>query len=791
MFLMLIAAAAIYVVLGDHREALVLAASVVGVIGITFHQERKSERALEALREMSSPRALVLRDGEWRRIAGREVVVGDVFQVREGDRVPADGVLLESTGVAIDESLLTGESVPVRKRAAESNDGPARPGGDDLPAVFSGTLVTRGLGIARAQGTGLQTELGRIGKALHGVVEEPSRIQAETRRAVLVFAGIGIALCLLVTVSYGLTRHDWLQGLLAGVTLAMANLPEEFPVVLTVFLALGAWRISRKRVLTRRPAAIETLGSATVLGVDKTGTLTENRMALTELWTLDSDGEALHEASALPAILHYGMLATEPLAFDPMDLAFHRHAGDRSAFTGASRVHSYPLTPEQLSVAHVWSGPGDDHEVAAKGAPEAIMALCELDAAQRLAIQGETVRMARDGLRVLAIAAGSLPKGSALPASQGELPLRFIGLAGLTDPIRPAVPAALSECRAAGIRVVMITGDYPGTALAIARRIGLPEGERAVTGAEIAAMDETTLRDLIRTVNVFARVAPEQKLKLVEALKANGEIVAMTGDGVNDAPALKAAHIGVAMGKRGSDVAREASALVLLDDDFDALVEAVRLGRRIYANIASAMRYIIAVHIPTAGMALFPIVFGWPLALHPVHIVFLEFVIDPACSVVFEAEPAERGAMRRPPRPVRARLFSRAMIAAGIAQGVVVLASVLTIYGWMVAHSVSDESARAMAFCAIVAGNIGLIFVNRAPESTRNEHHGAANPTLWWLVGGTVGGLLLSLYLEPLRSVFRFAPLTAAELGMSTAAGVAGLALLTLVRSLARARGKR
>ena len=785
MFLMLLAAAAIYVVLGDVREALVLGASVVVVMGITFHQERKSERALQALRELSSPRALVLRGGEWKRIAGRDVVAGDVFQIREGDRVPADGVLLQSTNVSVDESLLTGESVPVRKRAGTWDERLTPPGGDDLAAVFSATLVTQGMGVARTCATGTQTQMGRIGTALHSVVPESSGIHTETRRAVLIFASLGVALCIVVTIAYGITRGDWLHGLLAGITIAMANLPEEFPVVLTVFLALGAWRISRKRVLTRQPAAIEALGATTVLCVDKTGTLTENRMAVTHQWTFGAAANALHEVSRLPMLVHYGVLASEPMAFDPMDQAFHRLT-DRPVLEAAQRLHSYPLQPQQLSVAQVWNVEGQgDYEVAAKGAPEAIMQLGALDQAQRVAVEAEMTRMAREGLRVLAVAGGTLPRNAPMPATQRELALRFIGLVGLADPIRSAVPAALAECYSAGIRVVMITGDYPGTAEAIARNIGLIAGDRVVTGAQIETMDEHALRESVRFVNVFARVVPEQKLRLVQALKADGEVVAMTGDGVNDAPALKAAHIGVAMGSRGSDVAREASSLVLLDDDFGALVDAVRLGRRIYTNIASAMRYIIAVHVPIAGMALLPIAFGWPLVLYPVHVVFLEFVIDPACSVVFEAEPAERGAMRRPPRAAGTRLFSRSMILESIADGLVMLAAAFAIYGWQITSGLAEDRARAMAFSAMIFGNIGLIFANRVRATGPDDPSRAANPALWWLVVGAIGGLLLSLYVEPLRNVFRFEPLTLAEIGMAGVAGGIGLLVLTASRRLA------
>ena len=787
MFLMLIAASAIYFVLGDRREALVLCASVVVIMAITFHQERKTERALEALKDLASPRAMVLRDGEWKRIAGRDIVLGDVFQVREGDRIPADATLFDGENVSVDESMLTGESVPVRKRAGEAPDG-MRPGGDDTPALFSGTLVTQGVGLAVVIAIGLATEMGRIGKALVTLEREPSGLERETRRAVVVFAVIGLALCAMVTVGYALARGDWLQGLLAGITLAMANLPEEFPVVLTVFLALGAWRISRRRVLTRRPAAIETLGATTVLCVDKTGTLTENRMAVAEVWTPRDAVSGTMTSSGLAPLAHYAVLASEPVPFDPMDVALHRLAEPRPrAFADAAdRLHSYPLTPAQLSVAHIWDGDDvDSHDVAAKGAPEAIMALCNLDSGERAAIEAEVARMAADGLRVLGIAGGSVPRETPWPSTQRGLRLRFVGLAGLADPIRASVPGALDECYAAGIRTVMITGDYPGTAAAIARRIGLRASGEVVSGDALQRMDDDELARAVARVNVFARVAPEQKLRLVQALKANGEVVAMTGDGVNDAPALKAAHIGVAMGRRGSDVAREAGSLVLLDDDFGSLVDAVRVGRRIYANIASAMRYIIAVHVPTAGIALLPIALGWPLVLFPVHVVFLEFVIDPACSIVFEAEPAERDAMQRPPRRVGSRLFSGRLIASGAVQGLIVLASVASLYGWALGR-VDEDTARAMAFAAIVFGNVALIFANRTHARTVAEAFDVSNPTLWWLVGGALGGLALSLYVEPFQEVFRFASLSWQQLVTSALCGAGGLVAFTIARHALR-----
>ncbi|MGE5088209.1 MAG: cation-translocating P-type ATPase [Candidatus Levyibacteriota bacterium] len=797
MFLLLIGACAIYLLLGDIREAAVLFMSVFVVMGITFFQERKTERALEALRELASPRTQVLRDGHWKTVAGREVVMGDVIMVREGDRVPADALLMSANNVTADESLLTGESVPVRKRAVAAGSSrlaPEHPGGDDLPFVYSGSLVTSGQGIAQVTAIGARTELGRIGKALETLTPEPSPIQIETRRAIVIFAAIGLSLCALVTVLFGLLRGDWLNGLLAGITLAMANLPEEFPVVLTVFLALGAWRISRRGVLTRRAPAIETLGATTVLCVDKTGTLTENRMAVRRLWAngREIDLQAA-DTDALPELLELSILASERAPFDPMERAYRELARQWSPdavveLDNHTLAHSYALTPEQLSVAYIWRPRDrDTHVVAAKGAPEAIMDLCALDQGKRGEIQAEVARMAADGLRVLAVARGDVtpaPEGSRWPAGQRELKLSFVGLTGLADPVRTDVPAALAQCYGAGIRTVMITGDYPGTARAIAHQIGLANPEMVTTGAELAAMPEPQLRERVARCNVFARVVPEQKLRLVEVLKANGETVAMTGDGVNDAPALKAAHIGVAMGRRGSDVAREAASLVLLEDDFGSMVEAVRLGRRIFDNIQKAMRYIVAVHVPTAGMALLPLLFGWPLVLYPVHIVFLEFVIDPASSIAFEAEPAERAAMSRPPRRAGSRLFDAPTMIGALLQGAGILLVVATLYGAALAQGTPAPAARAMAFATMVLGNLGMILVNRSRDTSLLETLRRPNPATWWVIGGTLAGLALALYVDAARDIFRFDALNAPEvLACATAAGI-GIAWLQLTNRL-------
>jgi Ca2+-transporting ATPase len=740
MFALLIAAGALYLVLGDLVEALVLTASVGAMIALTVAQARKAERALEALRDLSSPRALVVRDGERRRIPGAGVVRGDLAILAEGDRVPADGVLAASNDLEVDESLLTGESLPVAKRAGDK--------------VFSGTLVVKGQGSAEVAATGPRTELGRIGVSLATLESEPTALERETRRIVKLVAAFAGLFCIGLAVLQFTLRGDPIGALLSGITLAMALLPEEFPVVLTVFLALGAWRISRRGVLTRRMPAIEMLGAATVLCVDKTGTLTENRMSVVE---------------TPPQVIDVAALASELDPFDPMDKAIVA-AGSAEVLERRKTwrlERDYPFGEHFLAVCHAWRPSGGEIRVAIKGAPETVLKLCN-----RMDLIVEVERAAARGLRLLGVAEAAW-QGAPLD-DPARYPYRWVGFLALADPLRSSVPDAVALCRRAGIRVVMITGDFPGTAREIARQAGL-NFDAVVTGAEIEAMDDAALAHAVKQASVFARVLPQQKLRLVGAYKAAGEVVAMTGDGVNDAPALKSAHIGVAMGKRGTDVAREAAALVLLEDDFGSIVDTVKLGRRIYENIRSAMRYIVSVHVPTAGMAFLPLVFGWPLVLFPVHVVFLEFVIDPACSIVFEAEPSEEGVMQRPPRDPRARLFDLGMLLGSLALGAAVLAGVVAVYAWALHAGRTEGEARAIAFAAIVFGNLAMILAYRSRGQTIVRALRAPNPALWWILGLTLAALAAALYVPAVAGVFRFAPLAAADLALAVLAGLAGV----------------
>jgi len=786
MFLLLVAGGLVYFLLGDLQEALILMGSVLVVMGITFYQERKTERALEALRDLSSPRALVIRDSEEKRIAGKDVVPGDLIVLAEGDRVPADAILLSCTNLSADESLLTGESVSVRKICTESTERLpeiTQPGGDDLPFIYSGSLVVQGQGVAVARATGINTEIGKIGRSLQQVESEETALQKETNLLVGKLALLGLGLCLMVVVAYGITRGNWLQGLLAGITTAMAMLPEEFPVVLTVFLALGAWRISQNNVLTRRVPAVETLGSTTVLCTDKTGTLTMNRMKVKKIFSsgesfeLDDGGDRLPEA--IHEVIEFSILASQIDPFDPMEKAFKKLGEDYLAKTehihmNWELVKEYPLSKKLLAMSRVWRSPsGNEYVIAAKGAPEAIMELCHIDSDRQTELSKDVQAMAKEGMRVLGVASASFQETD-LPDGQHDFEFEFLGLIGMEDPVRPGVPEAIKECYSAGIRVVMITGDYPGTAQAIAKQIGLPT-DQVVTGPELARLNDQELQEKVRDICIFSRVVPEQKLRLVQALKANGEVVAMTGDGVNDAPALKAADIGIAMGGRGTDVARESASLVLLDDDFSSIVKAIKSGRRIFDNIKKAMAYILAIHVPIAGISLIPVLLEWPLIFFPVHVVLLELIIDPACSIVFEAEPEEVDVMDRPPRDPNALLFSRHGLGLSLLQGLSVLVIVMAVFTIALYRGQGEAEARALTYTTLIAANLALILANRSWSKTILETMSTPNPALWWVVGGALVFLAMAIYVPFLRELFSFAYLHFIDIAICFMAGITSI----------------
>lgn len=755
MLLLLLAAGTINFVLAEPLDGVLLMFMVLVVIAISIYQEHKSENALAALRELSAPTTRVLRDGLEVTIPSGELVVGDIVLLSEGDRVPADLKILESGNFAVDESALTGESVQVEK-FAES----------EQPSLFAGTLVVRGWAKAEVAVTGIRTELGKIGRALTELQNAKTPLQAEVSKLIFLIAGIALVAATLVTITFSISRGDWLNGLLAGIATAMAMLPEEFPVVLAAFMALGAWRLSKVHVLARRPQVIETLGSATVVCADKTGTITTNKMEVAGFY--GADPAELARVASLASALH---------PTDPMDKAFR---AAHALTSGWSLIREYPLERTMLAVANVWQSPDGAFFVAAKGAPEAIAELSKTSVSLDLATY------ASHGERVLAVASSG--HHGALPDTIHGFDFVQLGLAGLRDPIRPSVIESVAECYRAGIRTIMVTGDYPATAMAIAKDIGLDVSGGSLTGAEVASLTDGELAERLKVTNVFARMIPEQKLRIVRALQAQGQVVAMTGDGVNDAPALKAADIGIAMGLRGTDVAREAADLILTDDDFSSIVRGIRHGRGIFSNLRKAMAYIISVHVPLLGMALLPVFFEqWPLVLLPVLIAVIELIVDPACSVVFEAEQVSPTIMGERPRAKNEKIFKAKVLAVALTQGLSSLVAVAAVYFWAIQSGHSDAETRTLTFLTLVLGNILLILSNRSWHlSIAAALIRRKNQTLIWLFVG-VGVLLGALLTLPaLRDAFGLSALAPWEYALTAGAALLGIAWFEIYKKFRR-----
>jgi Ca2+-transporting ATPase len=797
MFLLLLAGGTIYLLLGDPESALMLLFFVFVIMGLTIYQEERSEKALAALRDLSSPRALVVRDGVTKRIPGREVARGDLLILSEGDRVPADAVIRDELNLQVDESLLTGESVPVRKSHSKEDAPDVRPGGDDSPMMYSGTMVVSGKGMAHAVMTGTHTELGKIGKSLVTIDGGSTYLQKEIVRVVKYLSIAGLILCTLVVIVYGFTRGDFLEGFLAGITLAMAILPEEFPVVLAIFMALGAWRISKSNVLTRRMSSIETLGSAQVLCVDKTGTLTMNAMEV----GIISDGEEdvdvqeMCDGRKLPVperfhpVVVYSILSSQIEPFDPMEKAIIKAGSvclghDEPELQMNRLVKEYPLTHDLMAMSRVWEH-GDDQRymVGVKGAPEAIFDLCHLDRSRSEGLSAKVQSIAGRGYRVLGVAKAITDFGE-LPQNLHDIPFEFVGFIGLIDPVRPGVKEAIKECYEAGIRVVMITGDYPVTARHIAQEIGLKDPINMITGPEIDTMSDEELMKRLRSASICARVVPEQKLRIVNAFKDDKKVVAMTGDGVNDSPALRSADIGVAMGARGTDVARESSSLVLLDDNFGSIVHAVRLGRRIFDNLKKAMSFIISVHIPIAGLSLLPVLMDLPLILFPVHILFLELMIDPACSLVYEGEPEERGIMKRPPRKYGQKMLSLRSISKAAMQGIIALLMVFSVYAASYLLGATPEASRALSFATLVFVNLGIIFVNRSLTTPFYRMVRNRNKTFTYLIIAVICFLIVVLYIPPIRDMFQFELMHWHDILIAAAVGLFSLIFFDVAKNI-------
>jgi len=798
MFALLIGGGVIYWLLGDAMEAVLLLIFASLSVGITLIQESRSERVLDALRDLASPRALVIRDGERMHIAGKDVVRGDLIVLNEGDRAAADARLISSHDLLLDESMLTGESVPVSKRAQMQTDNikPASSDGENSSMIFAGTLIVRGTGNALVTATGLRTEMGKIGHALSSIDTEQAHLQKQIRWFVRDFAIIGFALAVLAVLLFGFLRGSWLQALLGGIALGMSLLPEEFPLVMAVFMAMGAWRISQARVLTRRASAIETLGATTVLCTDKTGTLTENRMTLVSLlsdtsnWMQDKN-TSLNDSDKF--ILNAALLACPFEPNDPMDVAVHKLASTQNpesitALKSHTILRAYGLRPDLFATTNIVIHQNTEHKseenalAYSKGALEAIAQLCQLPSDKLEILSQQANTLASQGIRVLAVAKAVISDKNNLPESPRDIVFEYIGLLGFADPLRSNVPAAVAECRTAGIRVVMITGDYPITANAIATQAGI-HSQDVLVGDELETLSDEQLAERVKTTSIFARIRPNQKLRIVQSLKANGEIVGMTGDGVNDAPAIKAAHIGIAMGGRGTDVAREASAIVLLDDDFSSIVKTIRLGRRIYDNLRKAIEYIVAVHIPIAGLAILPLLMGLPLMFTPIHIAFLEMIIDPACSVVFEAEEEEDDVMQRAPRDPKSPLLMPQRIWWGVIQGSIAFALLAAVLIGGAHLKLAETDLRALVFSSLVLVNMGLILVNRSFKASLMRAFLHPSRSLVVLLSLVTALLAVTIYWPPAQQMFHFGQLHLTDIAICIGASVISLLILEAIKA--------
>ncbi len=778
MFLLLVAAAGIYAFMGDLGEGLFLLGGAGAAIGLVIFQEARSERAMKALRALAQPSARVMRDGTELRVPVKEIVPGDILLAGEGERLPADGLLVAGDVISVDESVLTGESAPVSRmplQNAVAEQEAANQGSEAKHNALAGTLIVRGQAVLEVTRTGANSALGRIGRSVSAISQEATPLQRSTGRLVGYLGLVALAFCGLIACAYGVLRGDWPGGALAGITFAIALIPEEFPMVLAIFLALGAWRLASHKVLVRRSAVIETLGGATVLCVDKTGTLTENRMQVARLWTLEGEqitAPGVELRASVRDLLQMAALASAVRPVDPMDRAVRALSG-AAALTGAGATaepeRAWPLTPNLLAVIQLWQMPEGVRTAAAKGAPEAIFRLCGLSTEQTAHLSGIVESYAKLGLRVLGVASSHPEEPVFDDPLKGDF--RFSGLIGFIDPLRAEVPEALQEARYAGIKVIMITGDHPATAMAIAASAGIDTAAGFLVGSEIEKLPFDVLCEKLKSVRVFARIAPEQKLRIVQALRQDGEIVAMTGDGVNDAPALEAAHIGVAMGQRGTDVAREAADLVLLNDSFASIVGAVRLGRRIFSNLRRAITFITAIHIPIAGLALLPLLFGLPPLLFPMHIVLLELVIDPTCALVFEAEPSDRKAMRRPPRRAGELLFGRRELVLAVLQGAGILTVVFGLYWGLLRSGETEPVARGVAFIALVVGNLVLALTDSAASGRIFAPH---RRVYWAITAAVVLLLALVFTIDPVSSIFAVDQPSVSQLAIAVGAGLIG-----------------
>lgn len=763
MLILLIAVSVIYILVGDYGEALFMIGAIVAVSGISFYQDSRSLKALEELEKLNEPLSTVIRNSVAVRIPTHEIAVGDLCVVEEGKMINADGIIVHSNDFSVNEASLTGESFSVFK-ARDSEDN----------SVYSGTLVVSGLAVFEVSRIGSETRLGKIGKSLQEIREERSPLQNQIQQFVKWMAVIGIAIFFMVWFYSYLQIRDFVESLLIGLTMAMSVLPEEIPVAFTTFMALGAWKLMQKGIIVKRSNVSETLGSTTVICTDKTGTITENSMHLKALYDFRTNRiyeETEFSDPALAALIDYAMWSSEPVPFDPMEKTLHQVYETSSAADLRSEFRmsfEYPLEGKPPMMTHVLKNRNGDRIIAAKGAPEAIIAVSGLAQEDEKIIRDRIADFGKKGYRVLGVARSGFPDHS-LPEKQQDLPFEFLGLTVFYDPPKKGIKEVFQKINKAGIKVKVITGDSAETTVAIAAQAGIKNESPAVNGADIVNHTREELIALSEKTTLYTRMFPEAKLAMVNALKEKGEVVAMLGDGVNDAPALKAAHIGVAMGTKGTEIAKAAASLIITDDDLNSLITGIAEGRRIYDNIKKAVQYIISIHIPIIMTVSLPLFLGWvyPQIFTPVHVIFLELIMGPTCSIVYENEPMEKDTMLRKPRAITQTFLNRKELAGSILQGLVITLGVMAAYQYAIHNSGSEEKTRAMVLSTLILANILLSFANRSFIFSIFESFKNKNRLFPIIIGFTLLALFAILYIPAVAGFFHVTGLTFSELAVA------------------------
>lgn len=756
MLILLAVACSVYFITNEISEGIIMLLAIAAVASISVYQEIRSENAVKALKKLSQPLTLVIRSGNKISIPSEELVVGDVMIVSEGQQIAADAKILDSNDLFVDESILTGESFPVEKDSNHAE-------------LFSGTTITSGLAHAQVTAVGIKARIGILGKEMEKIRKEKTPLQIQINVFIKRMALFGVIAFAFVWLYNYLDSGNILHGLMHGLTLAMAVLPEEIPVALSTFMALGAYHLIRNNVLAKHPQTVEALGSATVICVDKTGTITENKMEVAELYNqtdkkniyaeyIKDAGKECHE------LIDYAMWASEPLPFDPMEKALHKlfhESGSGVQISSYKMIKEYPLSGKPPMMTHIFSNAEGNRIIACKGAPEGILKRTKLSIEEQNEIMSRVKAMAAKGYRVLGVAKAINDKKD-FPEEQTHFSFVFLGLVAFSDPPKKNMTEVIQHFYSAGIEVKMITGDYPVTAASIAKQVKLRNAEQIINGEDIMKMNDDELKHIVGKVNVFARMLPETKLRIVNALKARGEIVAMTGDGVNDGPALKAAHIGIAMGQRGTEIARQAASLVLVNDDLSSMVKAIALGRKIYDNLKKVIQYIISIHIPLISIVTFPLILNWkfPNIFTPVHVIFFELVMGPTCSIVFENEPMEKDVMMQKPRKMSNTFFKWHELSLSILQGMIIGAGLMGVLYYAI-HTVQNENvARAMVFTTLIASNIFLTLTGRSKKYSLFTTIRYRNHLIPIVIGITSLILIISLTLEPVRNIFDFDPIS-------------------------------